>query len=375
MRIKTLTPIHIGSGEVERTFSYGYNRNNDTFSRYDIADLFLEISSERILDNSFLSRISKQKTNETFNSLFSGVNFSKVKPLYLLANDIYNYNDTKFEGEVYLQIKSLNRPYIPGSSIKGTIMTAIIYDYSKKNFDALLNCVNQNKTNINNLDFKKIVESIVSYRNQPLAKEEKDVLNQFASCIECEDVYFDSVSLTQATRIGTGSKNIGTMNLGYRECISANQEAECELFRVNEVKKEMLLRELANRNNASQQLNRFITEYLNKEKIIDILSVYTKAMIQEEYESFVMREESALLEMVKRIEKKKNILRIGNSTNYWFKSISKLVKDANPKYYHENFMSVFGKNKRKARSNSMPKTRVIFGGVNEDYLAGFIEIL
>ena len=74
-------------------------------------------------------------------------------------------------------------------------------------------------------------------------------------------------------------------------------------------------------------------------------------------------------------EKMNVILRVGNSTNYFFKSISLLIKSKSPDLYYKYFDMSFSpstKGPTKAKGNTLPKTKVVLSNGNKDCLAGFI---
>ena len=71
------------------------------------------------------------------------------------------------------------------------------------------------------------------------------------------------------------------------------------------------------------------------------------------------------------------VLRVGNSTNYFAKTISYLIKNNDPGLYKECFWQHFApvkKGKTKPDERTMPKTRMIYSNGEKDYLPGFIKI-
>lgn len=68
---------------------------------------------------------------------------------------------------------------------------------------------------------------------------------------------------------------------------------------------------------------------------------------------------------------------MGNSTNYFAKTVSYLIKYNDPGLYTECFWQRFapvGKGKTKPNEKTMPKTRMIYSNGEKDYLPGFIKI-
>ena len=71
------------------------------------------------------------------------------------------------------------------------------------------------------------------------------------------------------------------------------------------------------------------------------------------------------------------VLRVGNSTNYFAKTISYLIKNNDPGLYKECFWQHFApvkKGKTKPNERTMPKTQNDLFKWRKDYLPGFIKI-
>ena len=140
-KISTITPVHIGTG-----------------------DVFM--SSEYFMDK----RVIKSKEYSTFNRIdltkyYSSLNqaeqdrFSKdlLNPKYILpklADDFtryYAFNMCKSRpnpgNEIHENIKIMDKPYIPGSSIKGAIENALIYN--SLTFDDIESMFNRGRINEN----------------------------------------------------------------------------------------------------------------------------------------------------------------------------------------------------------------------------------
>ena len=111
-KISILTPVHISSGNKNACFLYHPDKN-DHFNCYRIEDLLQFIPPQKLLelqpDNA--SNNGKKDIIKLFNNY---VNYNQLKPQYFLF-----YKFKPFSKDVTEQVKSLNKPYIPGSSIKG----------------------------------------------------------------------------------------------------------------------------------------------------------------------------------------------------------------------------------------------------------------
>ena len=149
MSLTTLSPIFIGSGEELNKSMYVYN--NREIMIIDERKLIKELLLRKGLYESFLNECYSGNLNLT-NFLERHLNGYKDMDIYKYK--IMSYSDVKTNSKfnnINTFIKSSNgKPYIPGSSIKGAIRTAIIYGE-----------IMNNKNKYNN-----IFRDIVNYRNK-----------------------------------------------------------------------------------------------------------------------------------------------------------------------------------------------------------------
>lgn len=127
--LKTLSPIHIGSGDIYNSSEFVSLelRNPKAKSKNDSIKIIKRINFFK-----YYSDLSEDKQNE-FLDLLSTPNFN-LKDFDSKINKKYNrylaFNKTKSTNinEIKEHIKTSDKLYIPGSSIKGAVKTAILYD-------------------------------------------------------------------------------------------------------------------------------------------------------------------------------------------------------------------------------------------------------
>ena len=125
---EVLTPIHIGSGVVIEP--YEYMISEDRLYKIDLAELLISLEdTEReeilgLLEKDILGfrGFIRNRVDLSRYSQFSVRVSSKVSHLYEEKLD-----ELKNQLLIGLFIRSLNQPYIPGSSLKGALRTAVIF--------------------------------------------------------------------------------------------------------------------------------------------------------------------------------------------------------------------------------------------------------
>lgn len=114
-KITVLSPVHIGSGKGELIYDYDFIFDNGFFHIIDHEKMFEQIDETSLLSDSIDVHISKLLKSNQYKKC------SKYS-LYCIEKNIGSID------KIYDHIKDVHsRPYIPGSSIKGAIRTALAY--------------------------------------------------------------------------------------------------------------------------------------------------------------------------------------------------------------------------------------------------------
>lgn len=140
--IKTISPVHIGSGDKYDASEYFLDRHNNktkVFRRIDIPKYYSSLKKEEQED--FIRKI--QKTGYRFPKL-NNKKFTR----YLSLNLASSRPSPKYQ--IMENVKSMNKAYIPGSSIKGAIENVIFYNSLERG--DIPNLFNGNKINENFID-------------------------------------------------------------------------------------------------------------------------------------------------------------------------------------------------------------------------------
>lgn len=143
-KIEIITPVHIGSGDkIESPCFYRENDDDTVAKRYSFSDILSQLPPSVLTDPKFLRNLSRKQNNKNaqYQNIDRYINYSKLNELYCVKDE--NEYDLSESGyDIYEQIKDLDKPYIPGSSIKGALINAWFYYLVKIN---LLNNPNLRK--------------------------------------------------------------------------------------------------------------------------------------------------------------------------------------------------------------------------------------
>lgn len=378
-KLTTITPVHISSGEVKRSFEY--NKQGNTIYNYTLNDVFSQIPGNELIDSRFLRNLKNPPKGARLDQFTDQVcryaRYNQIQPAYELE---CNFNPFK-ENNVSVQMKSLNRPYIPGSSIKGAILTAIYYHWLKKNLKYLYKYEGHRDRN----GSIKVDMDLLMISKYGGDTEFSDFIKQFRNCFSCVDIIFDQMIYMKAKRkhVDTDKQNQddGTgkdIPLSDVECIHANQEYVGCVITIDKDKAKRLSQLYGQHNYYSE-----FKYYFNYRHLCDICDQYFKDMMEEELDSDYKREFYTTEGIYKDLEtfhtesiKKGFYLRIGRHTNYFFKTVSYLVKKNNPQIYERRFKELFSPvlGKRAPNPKTMPATRSLFYDDNDVRYPGVIKI-
>lgn len=397
-KIEIITPVHIGTGE--KIEAPCFHKENDFISnRYLFTDILSQMPASVLTDSNFLNNLASKQSNkyELYKNINRYVNYDKLKKLYSVKNN----NEISESGyDVYEQVKDLDKPYIPGSSLKGALLNAWFYYILKANFDKLNIEANIKRIfSSNKSDKFTIVDYLYNSKSN-----HADFITSLQSCLVCRDVYFDKMEILWAERLGSGKDMNGlAIPISYRECIQPGQFVSSEFMYIDEYKKSLISKRIdsyISNGLSSQEKNNIKNIY---ENILSVFKqttfykacrVFTRDVLEEDCTSkyndmyryyncldACSQAKKLLGEINTTIQNKENVtyLRIGNSTNYFSKTITLLIRNKARYLYDDYFDMVLSpnsspKSKTRANKNSNPKTRTVYSSLDKNYLPGFIKI-
>lgn len=351
-KITVLTPTHIGNGQKNARFLY--KGKGQWLYRYDISDVLANLSQHIPAHQLLNLDLSSNRKSDWLQIITKNVDYSDLSPLYKVKNE--NDYDSK---DISEQIKNLNVPMIPGSSLKGVMMNAICYALIKRHLDRCNELMERERIRSENELLTNIYGS--SYSTW---------MNKISSCLIFRDISFskEDLLLCKGTRLNMQT-NKGAAFTNY-ECIAPGACFEGEMFVIDSYTKPFLSR-----------LPSDLTYYLDEDHLLEALRDYFSDVSAEDMEYFEQHEydfEVYADELYDFIMPKQGaLIRIGNSTNYFYKSIALLFKENAPELYSNKFHlfspAPLGK-RNSPKPHTIPKTRTIFTSGEIDYLPGMIKI-
>lgn len=140
--IKTLTPVHIGNGNKYNGISYLIDEDN-YLNKIDSDFIFQNLNIEEQIK--FVEWLEKVSYQPSLNQFLENINRSDIIDILKDKNKFPKIKvDKGFKKDVSEYIKSdMNTVYIPGSSIKGSIRTALAYNAISNNPEILKDIFNK----------------------------------------------------------------------------------------------------------------------------------------------------------------------------------------------------------------------------------------
>lgn len=234
--IKVLSPVHIGSGEKYTASEYVKSKAKtkkgtilNIIKRIDVSNYFLSLDDDR--KEEFLRDLS--------NPNFNLKDFDKKIPNSYMKYRAINKSkkDISPSQEITEAIKTLNELYIPGSSIKGAIKSAVLYH--ELDDEMILNIsrdVIRNNGRVDNRNYTRWMNDIFSSRKAPTPAQ-GDIMKFLqvsdSSSIKSPTIY-DVATVMASFRLGhnefyTRNKRSREPTLSYLESIARGNNLSFEI--------------------------------------------------------------------------------------------------------------------------------------------------
>ncbi len=194
--LKTISPLHIGNGESWSRFQYIVDRGKVYFLDFPHIKKAFDEKGRGNLLTLFLKKMAQGKSLSQFERE-EGIDIeSSLKDNSFYFIPIYG---NKFpSSQISEFIKLEKRIYIPGSSVKGAIRTAILFCWWRERKDKFRQRMINLQRNIKEIKRSSIDRKIVRNKiNQEISKAEysitKVLSSEILSCIKVSDSTFQDV--------------------------------------------------------------------------------------------------------------------------------------------------------------------------------------
>jgi len=330
LTLKVESPLHIGSGETYVEMDFIADKRSIKLIDYEKLLEMVEFNKE-VVDK----LMKAAETGEVKNSITEifGIDRSQI-PFSKVIDFIGKEPERSLKIQKHIQTSG--RAYIPGSSIKGFLRTAVLFKFLEENPDVLIVSLQKLK--------KRLSRERNPFRFRKKAAElfEKEVFGStphkdiFRSLMATDSSFAENTAVYEVRIIG----NPQTIPL-YLECIPPKEILNCKV-QIDESIKETDGR----------------LKYLTFDYIVESVRHFTKQIIKEDktyrnYPADVFRFYSEI--------EGKDLMRLGHSTGYFSKTIGMLLKNFD-EFEFDFIRRKFGmgRNPRTKRTvRYFPKTRRI----------------
>ena len=352
--IKVLSPVHIGSGEKYTASEYVKSKAKtkkgtilNIIKRIDVSNYFLSLDDDRKDD--FLRDLS--------NPNFNLKDFDKKIPNSYMKYRAINKSkkDIGPSQEITEAIKTLNELYIPGSSIKGAIKSAVLY--YELDDEMILNIsrdVIRNNGRVDNRNYTRWMNDIFTSRKAPTPAQ-GDIMKFLqvsdSSSIKSPTIY-DVATVMASFRRGhnefySRNKRSREPTLSYLECITRGNSLSFEIN--NNYDYEVFKR-------LGLDGKKYLIDFDNIKKS---MFIFSKSLINHELEFAEDYNIDYLYKFYSKLEKQNSIeeplLKIGAGSGFLSTTVGLKIK----KYDENLFDKIRDGTRGKTYDYSFPKSRKI----------------
>ncbi|MGQ9629714.1 MAG: type III-A CRISPR-associated RAMP protein Csm5 [bacterium] len=376
MMVRTLSPIHIGSGEKADGVSFLVSSDRMPFKVHLLNFDIITKAFNRAQMDKLVSWLENERSPNLFYFIkdIPGMD-KKLKGGAIYSIPLYpiDLNDPRkrFPRDFDLFIKTLDyKPYIPGSEIKGAIRTAVLYSLVERDYGKLKGKI----SGIRSLeDFKKADDWLQNEFLRGVEKDPKYDILKFLSIADTDaKAPQESLFLCNFKIVGMR----GEPNLYHEVCKGGVSPGESVCFKTTF---SLNIEEKIKTNlfNGDQQ------DFLGKESILKCCYDFANESLDSEIGYFDQRLKPVAdkLRAIKRLnEKNSPVLRLGKGEGFLNVTINLLVKKRDGELYKKIVDDSLKITKKRARDReNFPVTRRVAkitkpGGV--DYLPlGWVKLI
>ncbi|HEK86295.1 MAG TPA: type III-A CRISPR-associated RAMP protein Csm5 [Candidatus Aminicenantes bacterium] len=237
IKVKTITPVHIGSGEEISPIEYFIDKEKGYFNVLNMDRLFSDKAFEKYREKF----IKEASITRYIGKIIPDQDLLRKHLKYSIPISLEARQSNPIEVKSF--IKSAGRPFIPGSSIKGAMISALVYYALRESYknsadkSHLLSMFNSRKDGYDDLLAQAYGFLAKEKRSASFGGKEDKFLNLFdvsdSSCLESKrSLRVELAKVDGAKRGG----NIPIMYETLKESVEAEFEIRCKNCRLDEKK-------------------------------------------------------------------------------------------------------------------------------------------
>lgn len=346
--LKVLTPIHIHSGEVLRTINYMVKDHKVLI--FDEMDVIQSVKENEILNDELLRNFTASNKRTEYNKTLDYYIDRGIVDRSIVGKhriEVTNRVGDLTGQEIYRTMMNIQGSYIPGSTLKGVVRTAILYDYLlNRGIDYIKEAVN-----FLNGKWRLTIDDYIIYGVADNGRLYTNIHKDPFKFLGIKDINMieNELEIYEETIYNIGNFIPGNVI----ETIGEGDYSEEFEFEIR------LNKHLAKRYNED------IISYFNEKELLRVLYQYSKDIIDDELEYYSSQKHPLFntKEIVGKLEeiRTKNsinspVLRIGKGKGYKSNTVALAIKKLDRDYYLRNIKNI-AKPFKYNKHYEFPKTR------------------
>lgn len=353
--IETITPVTIGGDQADNLSPYAdYIWNNGEFMYINPARLERFLNKDKMNEWVLGIQTGMDNTRSKF-SLYNFITKHRIPMAEIVSKKVSLAIQPEGKA-IRRHIHSAGRPYIPGSSIKGAIRTAMVYAFLEETPEG-----------------HKFINRFIQQLNKPDKEQKQNIRSNFTNPLKSlldknpMSDPFKYVQVTDSDFIDYGNVSIEPAARYHLKKLSEDSPAWREAI-ADGAMTNFSIRFTAAKTQLTDGFWQRLTDW---DYIAQVLNQFSRASIENEINSLsndffveVKRFYSDLLRQLNQIQKHEAILRIGAGKTFFDNTVDFHFKKFDREFYH--FRELFGIGKKPGDksgrvSRNFPNTRSFIG--------------
>ncbi|MBP2132417.1 CRISPR-associated protein Csm5 [Methanomicrobium sp. W14] len=343
LMVRTLTPVHIGTGQVytpyEFVFHKGTKSGKNFVARVDMDKFYRSLSEDK--KSVYINRV-RSDNDFTLERFFRDERIDNLKDVFrylaertgaILPNNIKDIREC---------IKTADIAYIPGSSIKGAVRTALLWKYFSRRSDELVQKLSSeisDRTNRKRIG-KNLTDNVFSYQHERRYDPRNDIM-KFLLVSDFMPEKNNRISVQSIKTWSLGRQGMAQKDFPvYAECIKKgsafsgsisvsdqfNAVKADDRKQIEEKFESFGLQDFYDGENLVSEIKNVVSEF-NRAAFEKESHLLEKIRIKESEYDMILRKN---LNTIKSRMDNGNLIRVGFGTGTLYQTIMGIVEDNDP---------------------------------------------